>query len=151
MPNLIWSDLNKQQLGRYGEIWAFMEFLSYGLDVYPTEVDDHGVDLVVKDAHGKYWDVQVKSVRNWTYIYFKTDYIDSANALEDPNLLVCYMNFADESMPEVFLFPSTVFESVHDGGVFRDRGYEYGISVSKRNRHELDSYRFEDVVKGMTK
>lgn len=128
-----------------------MEFLSYGLDVYPTEVDDHGVDMVVKDAHGKYWDIQVKSVRGWTYIYFKTEYIDDANALDDPNLLVCYMNFEDGHMPEVFLFPSTVFESVHDGGVFKNRGYEYGISISNRNRHELEQYRFEDVVKGMAK
>jgi len=149
MPNLTWSHLNKQQLGRYGEIWTFMEFLSYGLNVYPTEVDDHGVDLVVKDVRGKYWDVQVKSVRGWTYIYFKTDYIDRANALDEPNLLVCYMNFVDGCMPEVFLFPSTVFMNVHDGGVFKDRGYEYGISVSKRNRHELEEYHLEDVVKSL--
>ena len=149
MPNLVWSHLNKQQLGRYGEVWTFMEFLSYGLDVYPTEVDDHDVDLGVKDARGKYWDVQVKSVRSWTYIFFKTEYIDRANALADPNLLICYMNSADGRLPEVFLFPSTVFEDVHDGGVFRNRGYEYGISVSKRNRHELDGYRFEDTVRDM--
>lgn len=149
MPNLTWSILNKQQLGRYGEVWAFIEFLSYGLDVYPTEVDDHGVDLVVKDAHGKYWDVQVKSVRNWTYIFFKNEYIERANSLDNPNLLICYMNFAEGELPEVFLFPSTVFESVHEGGVFRNRGYEYGIAVSKRNRHELEEFRLEKAIGDM--
>lgn len=48
MPNLIWSKLNRMQLGRYAEYYAKMEFSSYGFDVYTSEVDDHGVDFVAK-------------------------------------------------------------------------------------------------------
>lgn len=29
MPNLDWSKLNKQQLGRYAEYYAIMEFASF--------------------------------------------------------------------------------------------------------------------------
>jgi hypothetical protein len=37
------------QLGRYAEYYAKMEFASYGFEVYTSEVDDHGVDFVVKE------------------------------------------------------------------------------------------------------
>lgn len=46
MPNLNWSKLNHMQIGRYAEYYAKMEFTSYGYDVYTSEVDDHGVQLL---------------------------------------------------------------------------------------------------------
>jgi hypothetical protein len=39
MPNTDWSKLSALQLGRYAEYFAKMEFASYGLEVYTTEVD----------------------------------------------------------------------------------------------------------------
>lgn len=49
MANTKWNILNRMQLGRYAEYFAKMEFASYGLDVYTSEVDDHGIDFIVKD------------------------------------------------------------------------------------------------------
>ena len=46
-----WTKLNNLQLGKYAEYFAKMEFAKYGLDVYTSEVDDHGVDFVVKDRN----------------------------------------------------------------------------------------------------
>ena len=48
MPKKNWSELSKQQIGRYAEYYAKMEFASYGFEVYTSEVDDHGVDFVAK-------------------------------------------------------------------------------------------------------
>lgn len=41
MANTKWSILNRMQLGEYAEYYAKMEFASYDLDVYTSEVDDH--------------------------------------------------------------------------------------------------------------
>ena len=49
MPNTNWSKLSHLQLGRYAEYYAKMEFVSYGYDVYTSEVDDHGVDFVARN------------------------------------------------------------------------------------------------------
>jgi len=43
-----WSRLTPQQVGRYGEYFAKMSFAEFGLDVYTAEVDDKGIDFVVR-------------------------------------------------------------------------------------------------------
>jgi hypothetical protein len=58
-----WSRLNRLQLGKYAEYLAKMEFLLHGCDVYASEVDDHGIDFVVRTCAGRHYDVQVKSYR----------------------------------------------------------------------------------------
>ena len=76
MPNLNWSDLTALQSGQYAEYYVKMEFTSYGFDVYTSEVDDHGIDFIVKDKRGKYYEVQVKSSRyaiknGYSYVFAK--------------------------------------------------------------------------------
>lgn len=68
-----WSQLNHLQLGRYAEYLAKMEFTAYGFDVFTAEVDDKGIDFVVRKSDTKYFDVQVKSCRDLTYIFFPKD------------------------------------------------------------------------------
>ncbi|MGQ9682727.1 MAG: hypothetical protein ACUVX9_09345 [Anaerolineae bacterium] len=68
-----WSRLNCLQLGRYAEYPVKMEFIMLGYDVYGVEVDDRGIDLVVRTDVGGYYDVQVKSVRGLNYIFFPKD------------------------------------------------------------------------------
>jgi hypothetical protein len=63
MPNLIWSTLNSLQVGKYAEYLSKMEFTSYGFHVYSNEVDDHGIDFIVKSQSKKYYEIQVKSLR----------------------------------------------------------------------------------------
>ena len=71
MPRTIWSELNPLQLGKYAEYYAKMEFTSYGYDVYTSEVDDHGVDFVIKDSAGIVYEVQVKSVCKSKYVFIQ--------------------------------------------------------------------------------
>lgn len=150
MPNLDWSKLNKQQLGRYAEYYAIMEFASFGLEVYTSEVDDHGVDFIVKNKKGRFIEVQVKSLRetnngNYSYIYkTKMD-------IDDQDRIVCFIYFINEKFPDVYLIPATAWKNPNK--VFVDRDYsnkkskpEWGICYSKKNRSLLDEYKIENYI-----
>lgn len=58
-----WDKLNHLQIGRYAEYLAKMELTAYGCDVYSSEVDDRGIDFVVRKDSEHYFDIQVKSLR----------------------------------------------------------------------------------------
>lgn len=80
-----WSELNKNQLGQYGEYYAKMEFTSYGYDVYTSEVDDHGVDFVARDIKSReFYEIQVKSICPNSPIY-----IEKNKLCLDEQHLVC--------------------------------------------------------------
>ena len=55
-----WSRLNRLQLGKYAEYLAKMEFVLWGCDVFTSDVDDHGIDFVIRTRRGNHYDVQVK-------------------------------------------------------------------------------------------
>ena len=142
MPNLKWSQLSSLQLGRYAEYYAKMEFTSYGFEVYTSEVDDHGVDFVAKHD-GEFYEVQVKAVRQDSYVY-----IQKKKIVMSEKFLICYMRFTDDLLPDVYIFPSTVWSSPN--ALFVDRPYdkpgqkskpEYGISYNKKNAHLLEQYK----------
>lgn len=146
MPRMKWSDLSHMQFGRYAEYYAKMEFTSYGFDVYTSEVDDHGVDFVAKDNQGRFLEIQVKAVRQDNYLYITKDKI-----VIDEKFLICYMRFTDDRLPDVYVFPSTVWETPN--ALFVDRPYdkpgqkskpEYGISYNTKNAHLLEPYRTEN-------
>lgn len=71
-----WSRLNHLQLGRYAEYFVKMEFTLFGFDVYTAEVDDKGIDFVVRKDATQYYDVQVKSVFKSTYIFMQKEKFD---------------------------------------------------------------------------
>ena len=142
MPNLNWDDLSSQQLGRYGEYYAMMEFTSYGLEVYRSEVDDHGVDFIAKNKSGKIYEVQVKSVRNNSYTFIRNNKIEL-----DDNHLVFYIRFNDGELPDCYVFPATVWNNPNE--VFKSRDYskpEYGINMCKRNLELIQKYRLEQYL-----
>lgn len=68
MADYNWERLSNIQLGRFAEYYAKMELASYGLDIYTSEVDDHGVDFVAKVNKERFVEFQVKSK-------LKTDYV----------------------------------------------------------------------------
>ena len=145
MPKKIWSELTPLQLGKYAEYYAKMEFTSYGYDVYSSEIDDHGVDFVIKNGAGSFYEVQVKSVLKGRYVYIPKDKITL-----DDNHLVCLLLFTDGKLPDVYIFSATVWLSPN--AVFVDRNYgkprqkskpEYGIYISKKTLLLLEPYREE--------
>ena len=138
------------QLGRYAEYYAKMEFASYGCQVYTTEVDDHGVDFVVKDKNGRYCEIQVKSIRSTGYVFMEKSKFDLSNH----NLFVTLLVFHKGELPDIFLIPACTLKIPNQ--VFVDRDYdkpgqtskpEYGINVSKKNYDVLQNYAFEDAIR----
>src|SRR5688500_13005008 len=95
-----WSRLNKLQVGRYAEYFVKMEFTLLGFDVYSSEVDDRGIDFVIRREPDRYYDVQVKSSRGLNYIFFH-----KSQFLLRENLLAAIVLFQDQRAPELYLLP----------------------------------------------
>ena len=153
MPNLKWSQLTALQLGRYAEYYAKMEFSSYGYEIYSSEVDDHGVDFVVKvPGTDRFYEVQVKSIRNFNFVSILKSKMQN---LTDSRL-VCFLRFTEDNMPEIFIIPASAWREPNAVFVARDYGKpgqtskpEWGISISKKNYHLLAPYKAEIQLKEM--
>ncbi|MFV0250189.1 MAG: DUF4365 domain-containing protein [Bacilli bacterium] len=149
MANTKWSILNRMQLGRYAEYFAKMEFASYGLDVYTSEVDDHGIDFIVKDKKNIFNEIQVKSLRDKGYTFMKQENYD----LNSKTLYLALLIFEEDSMPSIYLVPTSAWNN--ENNMFVIRNYteeqkskpEYGVNITNSNRHILENYRFEVMVK----
>src|SRR3981081_3690886 len=98
-----WSRLSNQQVGAYTEYFVKMELTMYGFHVYSTEVDDRGVDFVARYNTGPFIEIQVKSIRNFNYVFMhKTKFV-----LSD-SLYVALGLLFDDKPPELYLIPSRV-------------------------------------------
>lgn len=152
MPNLHWEDLSKSQIGKYGEYFAKMEFTSYGLRVYSPEIDDHGIDFIVKDKKGNFKEIQVKSKRGMGYVYMEKTKFDITNK----NLYLALLVFEHGRFPDVFLIPAEAWSEPN--GVFVDREYidkkskpEYGLNISLKNYSILEIFSMENSVREFLK
>ena len=149
-----WGKLNSMQLGRYAEYFVKMEFTRHGFDVYTAEVDDKGIDFVVrkerKDADGatdiEYRDVQVKSVRKLNYVFVRKDKL----VLRE-NLLLAVALFESEKLPNLYLIPAIRWRQ--PDVLFVSRNYEglkskpeWGLNLSRKNLGLLELYRFEHTI-----
>ena len=56
--------MHRQGIGKRYEFMIWARLLKEGFDVYPSLVDDKGIDGIVA-FEGTYYEVQVKSARNW--------------------------------------------------------------------------------------
>ena len=149
MPNKNWSLLNSLQLGRYAEYFAKMEFASYGLEVFSSEVDDRGIDFIVKDKKGRFSEVQVKSLRGTGYVFAQKSKFN----IDNRNLYMALLIFKEGKMPDFFLIPSEAWKVPNE--VFVDRDYnkpgqtskpEYGINISIKNYNILEIFNFEESI-----
>jgi hypothetical protein len=150
MPKMIWSQLSHLQLGKYAEYLMKMEFLSYGFDVYTTEVDDNGIDFVIKNKLGNYYEMQVKSSRNFNYVFMKKDKFD----INNKNLFLVLALFEDDKMPDVFLIPAVEWRIPNE--LLKDKAYEglkskpeWGVNLSQRNLVLLNRYKIESVISNL--
>jgi hypothetical protein len=150
MDRYKWSRLNTLQVGKYSEYFVKMEFTLYGFDVYQAEVDDKGIDFVIRNRHDSYYDVQVKSVRGFNYIFFRKEYFELRN-----NLFAAVVILDEGETPKLFLIPATVWQNPNALFVSRDYGPprkskpEWGISLSPKNYPLLQPFAFESVVAGL--
>lgn len=115
-----WSRLNPLQLGRYAEYFVKMEFTLYGFDIYTTEIDDKGINFVVRKDEKRYYDVQVKSIRGLNYIFM---HLIPATAWCSPSALCVGHDYeGKKSKPE------------------------WGLNLSQKNMPLLEQYKFEQIV-----
>lgn len=148
--NLNWSrkELTKQRLGTFGEYYAKMTLASYGMSIYTSEVDDHGIDFVAETKNG-FIKFQVKTVRQSTnYVFMLEDHFD----IEDETLFLFLSILIDGEHPVSYIIPATVWGDTSKG-VFVHRTYEgkkskpeYGINLSKKNIPFLDDYLLEKMI-----
>lgn len=148
-----WAKLSGLQLGRYAEYFAKMEFTLFGFDVYTAEVDDKGIDFVIRRGNDRHYDVQVKSVTadKGAYIFLpKGKFAATPDDLRE-NSLVAVVLFYRFQAPELFVVPATVWRNPNE--VFVSRDYdggksspEWGICISKKGCALLDGYTFEKVA-----
>lgn len=147
MPNTNWSSLSGMQLGRYAEYFAKMELASYKFEVYTSEVDDHGIDFVIKERQSaRFYEIQVKSIRNNGYVFMPK----STWNINQDNLYLVLLIFNDGKLPDVYLIPAKAWKTTNE--VFKDKEYkglksdpEYGLNLSIKHQHLLDDYRLEKV------
>jgi hypothetical protein len=147
-----WARLNIHQLGRYAEYLVKMEFVLHGCDVFTSEVDNHGIDFVIRSHNGDHYDVQVKSVRNKTsYVFMPKDKFRI-----HPASLLALVKFVQGEPPAIFLIHSHVSIGPNPILVSRDYGKgkksppEWGLSLTKKNMAVLEAdCRFHTVVKAL--
>jgi len=155
MLNKDWKNLSeksKQKFGAYGEYYAKMEFASYGFDIFTSEVDDHGVDFVLKGNQG-FYEIQVKSIQSTTnYVLIRKEHFD----VNDKNLYLCLLIFEQNKLPDLYLIAASEWNN--ENNLLKDRDYnkpeqkskpEWGINISKKNKHILDKYLFENILMTM--
>ena len=150
MYNLIWSrsSLTPQKLGTFCEYYAKMALVSYGLDIYTSEVDDHGIDFVAESKNG-FLKFQVKAIRTAKsqYVFMREEYFD----IEDNALYLFFMLLTDREHPEIYIIPTSAWKQESKAFVYHDyegkkSKPEYGVNVSKKNKAELEKYRLENML-----
>jgi len=123
-----------------------MEFALFGFDVYAAEVDDRGVDFVIRKGDDTYYDVQVKSVRGLNYIFFQKDKFNPR-----ANLLAAIVLFFDGEVPQLYLIRSTAW--LEPNALLVSHDYEgkkskpeWGLNLSKKNLLRLAQFAFDEVI-----
>ena len=144
--------LNHLQVGKIGEYWAKIWMTFAGFDIYTTDVDDKGIDFIIRTDNDKHIDLQVKTIRDKSGYVFVTKETWK-NELRD-NLYLALILLKNNEMPSVYFIPSTVWKTTT--ALFTDKNYdkegqkskpEWGINVSKKNMEELSEYEISKQIK----
>lgn len=151
-----WSKLNKQQVGAYAEYYFKMEFTMAGFQVYSTEVDDRGIDFVVRHETGPFRQIQVKSARIDALEPSAYVFMQKAKFALQSDLLLALALFYEGQEPELFLVPAERW--LTPDSVFCDRPYggnlkskpEWGLSISRRAMPLLSDFKFDQTIERLT-
>ena len=113
-----------------------------GFQVYSTEVDDRGIDFVVRYENGTFLSIQVKSIREKGYVFMQKEKFDLSS---DLYLALAILDEGEE--PRLFLIPSIAWKQPN--ALLVDRDYigkkskpEWGLNLSKKNVVLLEEYEF---------
>lgn len=141
-----WKVLNRQQVGAFSEYSVKMELTMFGFQVYSTEVDDRGIDFIVRYENGPFLSIQVKSIREKGYVFMQKEKFELS---ADLYLALAILNEGAE--PRLFLIPSEAWKEPN--ALLVDRDYigkkskpEWGVNLSKKNMVSLEEYAFPKMV-----
>lgn len=145
-----WSKLNSIQLGRYAEYFTKMEFTKAGFDVFTSEVDDKGIDFIIRKNENDYFDLQNKSIR-----FPRTKYVFMSKIKFQPrrNLILALVIFEQNKEQTLLLIPSLDWiKKSHPA--LKERNYvgkkskpEWGLDITKSNIDELKQiYNFNEQI-----
>jgi hypothetical protein len=136
-----WKELTHLQIGKYGEYFAKMAFTKLGFDVYTSEVDDKGIDFVIRKNHKEYFDIQVKTIRRPTsYVFMKKECFSPKD-----NLFLALIIFEENEIePTLLIIPSEDWTR-GTNKAFVNRNYgegkkskpEWGLNITKSNIENL--------------
>lgn len=148
MYNRCWSrkELTSKKLGEFAEYYAKMALASYGMDIYTSEVDDHGIDFVAESSKG-FLKFQVKSVRNFNYVGIKKEVFD----VSDDFLFLILLLLNDNEDPAMYIIPASTWKDSNKK-VFVSREYatpEYGINNSVKNLPVLEKFKIEKMIESI--
>ena len=125
-----------------------MSLASYGMSIYTSEVDDHGIDFIA-ETKGGFLKFQVKTLRQGTnYVFMLKEYFD----ITDRSLFLFLSLLSDGEHPTSYIIPATAWEN-DNTGVFVYRAYEgkksrpeYGINLSKKNMPYIEKYKLDRMI-----
>jgi len=149
MYNLNWhrEGLTPQKIGAFCEYYAKMALTSYGMSVYTSEVDDHGIDFVAEGTDG-FLKFQVKSVRDTNYVFMRKEYFN----IEDPSLYLILIILKDGEHPDTYMIPASAWKT-SESKLLVDHDYEgkksapeYGVNLSSRTMPELEQYKLDKML-----
>jgi len=106
-----YSELNKLQVGQLGEYWTKILLTMNGLDIYTTEVDNKGIDFIVRLNDEKFIDIQVKTIRNSGYVYIPCHTWHEPDEILRENLYLALTLLNDNEIPISYLIPSKVWKN----------------------------------------
>ena len=137
-----WNSLTYIQSGKYAEYYTKMEFSLYGFEVYVPEIDDRGIDFIVRKNH-KFFEIQVKSLRKFDTVSLKKSKFDILNE----NLFLTFILFTQKRLPDIFLIPAIKWKEPNT--LFHDNKDTYTLNVNEKNIDILNKYKFSNIIKDM--
>lgn len=149
MTRYAWSRLNHLQVGRFAEYFVKMEFALYGFQVYTAEVDDRGIDFIVRHESAGFYEIQVKSIRGLNYIFMQKDKFPLR-----PNRIAAVVVLLEDQPPDLYLIPAPAWQSPNALLVGRDyegkqSKPEWGLNLSTKNLPLLAAFRFDSILGSM--
>ncbi|SRR6266480_4509023 len=142
-----WAHLNKLQKGSYGVHFAKMEFAMRGFLVFTSDVDDRGIDFVVRNDNGKHFDIQVKAITDKNYTYIKQSKFA-------PSLWVTLIVLKARLEPRLYLLNRPDWD-VNKTGLLKLNKYpgakeaEYGIFLADKRQEELEGFAFHKRIEAL--
>lgn len=144
--------LSHLQIGNIGEYWVKLIFTLFGFDTFTSEVDDKGIDFIIRVNRKKYIDIQVKTISQKTnYVYVKKE---TWNYELNENMFLALVILKENTEPLVYLINAQEWKK--ENALFRNRDYllngqkskpEWGLNISNKNHELLKEFEIKKVIK----